>query len=754
MYAISTALRNAIDAGKPQRILLEFPNNVTFSNEDVAITDGVTYTEMFTSEDDICIGSCPSASIEFSLLNDEGQLANFTFGQFKAWLGARIDSGTTTGKTKTFTEGGVSRTYEFAPLGVFTAERPDVIKKAKVAVTANDRMVLFDKTMPSATDLSVTYPTTTGSLLSAMCTYLGVTLATQTFTNSDLAIVSEPSQFKNATMREVLSWIAEAACAIARFNRDGNIEIVWYSTVQKTFSESGYSEFTPAWFQTEAITGTHIRNGNSNATLDLGTATNVYVIQDNPFLRQNDTNTRSRATPTAEEAINTKLQTAPQYHPYNASLFTDWTLQSGDVVTVTSDSDTYTAPIHNMSLKWFGAPKVEISAAGNPKREVQDEEARKEYEAENTAYNNSRLIFEAEEQIVLKVSKGDVSTQLSVECGNVSITGGNLVVSGYVKASELAADIANISQVSMKSFDAPTGRVNTLDIALITGTEVSVQEVNCNEGSVGDLTVTSSLTLNGTTVAPSDLVASIGPASVDSNTGGVSIPWSYLNGGSGTPVTFNIASTVYFQQAVAAAAAGVTVSGSWATNMFTATASNGQGAVGSFTVGDITSTSVNPNDGHYLIGTVPVTLVGGGSTSYTPTVNINATPSYNAGAASVTLSGSWDASTRTYTATASNGQTVSTTLGVTYVYPRGNSVTLSNYTRVAVTVPKDSHRVPVSWTLRTIVDEDGYVWRNVATGITWGNLWDTKTSYYFDDDGTESTYYQGASRQTYYTIPS
>ena len=102
----------------------------------------------------------------------------------------------------------------------------------------------------------------------------------------------------------------------------------------------------------------------------------------------------------------------------------------------------------------------------------------------------------------------------------------------------------------MQSFDAPTGRVNTLDIALITGTEVSVQEVNFNEGSAGDLTVTSSLTLNGADV--SEAVNSVGPATTDSATGGVSIPWTKLNGDSGT-ITFNVADTVYFQQAVSAA---------------------------------------------------------------------------------------------------------------------------------------------------------------------------------------------------------
>ena len=630
MYAVSTALRNAIDAGNPQRILLDFGGTSVFSNEEIAITDGVNFTEMFTTGDDLTIGCCPSAELSFSLLNDTGMFDDFQFGQFTAYLGARIDSGTPTEMTKTFTEDGTTKTYAFAPLGTFVADRPDIVKKKKLAIVANDRMTLFDTPMPDKTALNITYPITLGNLLSAMCTYLSVTPKSSTFTNSTMSVASEPKQFGNATMREVLGWIAEAACAIARFDRNGQLEIRWYSTVNKTFAESSYSEFTPAWFATDAITGTHIRNGNSNATLDLGTDTNVYIIQDNPFLRQDDSNTRSRSAlrdgnPTPEQNINTILTAAPQYHPYSASLFTDWTLEAGDVVTVTSDSESYTAPIHNLNMAWYGKPKVDISAEGNPKRETQDADDRRDYDTENTAYNNSRLILEAEEQIVLKVSKGDVSTQLSVECGNVSITGGNLVVSGYIKASELATDIANISYLNLQS-----GYLQTFDFGSLDGNSVSAATGTIDTFNSDDITA-AALTVDGTSITPSNLVTSIGPATVDSNTGGVSIPWSYLGGGSGTPVTFNIASTVYFQQAVAAAAAGVTVSGSWATNMFTASASNGQGAVGSFTVGDITSTSVNPNDGRYLTGTVPVTLVGGGSTSYTPTVNINATPAYNAG---------------------------------------------------------------------------------------------------------------------------
>lgn len=53
--------------------------------------------------------------------------------------------------------------------------------------------------------------------------------------------------------------------------------------------------------------------------------------------------------------------------------------------------------------------------------------------------------------INLKVGKGDVGTQLAVELGNVSITGGNLVVDGYVTAAGLASAIAAIENLSVHS---------------------------------------------------------------------------------------------------------------------------------------------------------------------------------------------------------------------------------------------------------------------------------------------------------------
>ena len=211
MYTVSQTLQTAIANGTPQRVLLEFTDaNVSFSNEDIVVSTGVELSEIFNSETDLAIGKCPSAEIRFDMLNDNGQLENFQFGKFKAWLGARIDNGTpaNSAKTKTFSGGLYPGLYEFTPLGVFIADRPAVVKKKILSITANDQMQLFDVDMPTATAMSLTYPTTLSTLFTKMCNYVGVQYKSATFLNSTLTGSSQPEDFEDATMREVLGWIA------------------------------------------------------------------------------------------------------------------------------------------------------------------------------------------------------------------------------------------------------------------------------------------------------------------------------------------------------------------------------------------------------------------------------------------------------------------------------------------------------------------------------------------------------------------
>jgi len=288
MYQIPSALTDAIAAGNPQRILLEFVDYdpvVQFSNEDILVSAGVHMVSEFNSQKDLTIGLCPSAEIQFSMLNNEQQLVNFEFGKFVAYIGVKTDSNNTASvpKVKTFSERGNTNRYEFIPLGTFIAHRPDIVEKSIIEVDANDQMTLFDVDMPTGL---VQYPTTLSTLATAMCTHVGVQLKSNTFLNNDIAVDSEPEQFENATMRQVLGWIAEAACSIARFTRDGQLEFAWFTQTSKTYDENNYTEFTPSWYQTQAIDGLHIRNAKSTVEYTYGAGTNAYMIQDNPFLRQ------------------------------------------------------------------------------------------------------------------------------------------------------------------------------------------------------------------------------------------------------------------------------------------------------------------------------------------------------------------------------------------------------------------------------------------------------------------------------------
>ena len=60
-------------------------------------------------------------------------------------------------------------------------------------------------------------------------------------------------------------------------------------------------------------------------------------------------------------------------------------------------------------------------------------------------------------EIALRVKTGDVATELSVECGNVSIQNGNLVVDGYIASAALATAIACMGDLTVNG----TVRANT-----------------------------------------------------------------------------------------------------------------------------------------------------------------------------------------------------------------------------------------------------------------------------------------------------
>ena len=174
------------------------------------------------------------------------------------------------------------------------------------------------------------------------------------------------------------------------------------------------------------------------------------------------------------QAIYERLASAPVFHPGSAELLDDVSIQAGDVITMQQGGTSYPMPVYSQTIHWNGAATATVNSTGNEKREPLPALARKQYGAASQQYRTDvkyatkfeqtdhyiSLVASAEQfaalenehttaysqilvnaqQITLRVQKGEVASQLSVECGNVSVVNANLVVDGYVLASGVSAN--------------------------------------------------------------------------------------------------------------------------------------------------------------------------------------------------------------------------------------------------------------------------------------------------------------------------
>lgn len=386
MYEASSAFHQAVQNGSEQMPLLLFQDAV-FTSPDINVDKGITFNDYFNMEDDLAIGQALANELEFSLFNDTGWLNTYTFGEFEALLGVKIEevsiqnmaSGTigcridingnryetkssapfvykngsamptgwmtvyphtiididgvvyffsdsTPNNYFTYDETTMSvsgqgttpailnakvmgdfrgkgikydrtthilevwgettkKTYEFVPLGKFIADRPDVPEVNEIEFLCNDRMMKFEKDMPSDSELGITYPVTIGDLFTAMCEYLDVPYVTGSFINSVATVSKRPEEFDTATMRDVLKWIAEAAGGNAKFDRDGNLGIEWIRQTQQSYGPDMYMKFLPHWYETATVAKLENRASDGSYDKVSGYGDETYLIQDNPLLR-------------------------------------------------------------------------------------------------------------------------------------------------------------------------------------------------------------------------------------------------------------------------------------------------------------------------------------------------------------------------------------------------------------------------------------------------------------------------------------
>lgn len=385
MYTVSTGFRNAVMSGKPQKLKLTFGEN-QIAEQNLSIS-GLTYSSMAFEDEELTIGAACSAELGVELLNFDGGLSSFNFDgtEFTASIGVLA-----------------GEEYEYVPLGVFISEKPDKLKPKKISITAHDRMVKFDVSADAFLN-SLSYPTTLKNIFTSLCAHVGVPASMADFPNSGKTFDSPLFRTQDVLCREVLQWIAEAACSFARISRSGVCELAWFTntdvTFNKTANSADYYNAVVSEYQVAKIDKLQVAASEKDIGVIVGTGTNAYQIIDCPMLYGY---TDAQIRPYAQVIYN-RLNSFAAFTPVELDAKGDWSLEAGDMIKVVTDDGTYTFPIYRMDLTFKGRARIQYISSGSPLRPAISAENRRTLIAGRAAHE-IEMTVEGMKQTVTRVA--------------------------------------------------------------------------------------------------------------------------------------------------------------------------------------------------------------------------------------------------------------------------------------------------------------------------------------------------------------
>ena len=79
------------------------------------------------------------------------------------------------------------------------------------------------------------------------------------------------------------------------------------------------------------------------------------------------------------QSIYNRLNNGTQFTPLSAQTFGDWSIEAGDIVTVSKDGASYQTPVMRSGLEWRGASLVTIESTGNKERDALNKLSKQDY---------------------------------------------------------------------------------------------------------------------------------------------------------------------------------------------------------------------------------------------------------------------------------------------------------------------------------------------------------------------------------------
>lgn len=336
--------------------------------------NGVTFTEFFNPDKNLQIGTAVSSQIGMTLLNTDGALDGFTYGRCKVYLYVYDED---------------YSTWRVCPMGVYIIEQPAKRKVQLVNAVGFDQMQKFDAIADAWwSGLNWSGGLTLLQIVQSMAAQLGVSVSSNTasaITNQLVTYTSAPFDCVSVTYREVLELIAEATGTVARFDRDGALDLRWLKTptisgnnVTIDTDTIGNQCFTidVAEYSVAPIDLVRGKFAEGDVGITVGSGTNEYTISNNLFFQGSTT----AITTGRLNSIYTRLSAFNAYTPIHGKFIWDWSLEAGDIIYIVNDSNTYAFPIFQQSMTWRGGYVVaDVLSDGDAVRPVLDASTRDYY---------------------------------------------------------------------------------------------------------------------------------------------------------------------------------------------------------------------------------------------------------------------------------------------------------------------------------------------------------------------------------------
>lgn len=445
------------DAVTPKELVIYFPDLDLTIRTDQIVYDSFSLDESLCSEEDIVLGSCESAQIKFTVADVVYDLTGHVFTIVQV-----IDG------------------YDPVPLGTY---KVDSCKK-QADLRFKD-IVAYDAIKDTDVDVSgwynsLTFPITKKEMLHSLLTYLKIDYEEQDLPNDGELIEKtiNPSYLKG---RDVLISLCAISGGFGHVSRLNKFKVILLSGLglfpseslypaedlfpseSNEFLSAGYMESNYEEYIVEPITGIRIAQDDEDVGVTVGTTDNVYTITGNFLLYGKNAEELQRIAQNILLVVKNKY-----YRPHTTKMVGLPYIEVGDAISIITTNDVIETFVFKRTLSGVQVLIDEISATGNkklennigPSTEIQQLKSKtlkieknidqlsidmidmesglmnqiaitagqlQTQITDNQNYVNSQ-ISQMADNISLKVSKGDVSSQLSMEHDHITISSNRLTI--------------------------------------------------------------------------------------------------------------------------------------------------------------------------------------------------------------------------------------------------------------------------------------------------------------------------------------